>query len=412
MRPIALALAALLTLVSAAHAEPDFFTDQPYAEALAAAAEQGKLLFVKGTAVWCEPCHRMDRTTFADSRVRAWLTENAVSVAVDVDDQEDLARELKIGAMPTVIVFHGEQELGRVIGYREAPTLLEWLQELKNVAPGDAGRNDFGGRPDPWLAKSKRENAIRLWREGDLEGATQECLWLLNNAELIHVSALPMFEELATLHAPARELFTVLRDRLSGSLAEDAITQRERGIWLQLNTVVLKDPQPVVAWAEVLAASGKISPVRDMQWSMISRAVGEAERWDLLGTLVPAPLAEVERAVFIKRFVQEHVDEADGKITAETVSDVVNEFRREMSGLHAGLLHAGRDDEAWSVLAWVLPADDTLEMRCAIVERCIELGVPRASHREVIGRRAGYGPEVRELRIRLDKEIGRTLSVP
>ena len=122
---------ALAVTACAALAEPAFFTEKPYAEAKQTAADNDKLLFVKATAVWCGPCKMMDRTTFTDQRVIDWLTANAVSVSVDVDDEPQLAGRLRIRAMPTTILMRGDEELARVVGYRDADDLLEWLGEAQ-----------------------------------------------------------------------------------------------------------------------------------------------------------------------------------------------------------------------------------------------------------------------------------------
>lgn len=103
-------LLALAVTACARLAEPAFFTEKPYAEAKQAAADNDKLLFVKATAVWCGPCKMMDRTTFTDQRVIDWLTENAVSVSVDVDEEPQLAGRLRIRAMPTTILMRGDEE--------------------------------------------------------------------------------------------------------------------------------------------------------------------------------------------------------------------------------------------------------------------------------------------------------------
>ena len=128
----ALTLTAALLTAATALAEPEFFTDKPYAQAKTDAAAGDKLLFVKATADWCGPCKMMDRTTFVDQRVVDWLTERAVSVSVDEDDQPELAGRLKLRAMPTTILFRGDEELARGVGYRDADALLAWLGEASD----------------------------------------------------------------------------------------------------------------------------------------------------------------------------------------------------------------------------------------------------------------------------------------
>ncbi len=106
---------------------PHVFSELSLAEAQAEAIEQDKILLVDATADWCQPCKLMERTTWVDPEVIAWIKLNAIAIQVDVDKQEAEARELRIQAMPTVILFKDGSELNRALGYSDAPKLLDWL---------------------------------------------------------------------------------------------------------------------------------------------------------------------------------------------------------------------------------------------------------------------------------------------
>jgi thiol-disulfide isomerase/thioredoxin len=110
---------------------PPVFDQRPYAEAKAAAAAEGKWFIVKATAVWCGPCKQMDKTTWRDEKVVAWCEANAIVVAVDVDQEPSLAKELAVEGMPTMIAFReGQTEAARVLGFRPAGDFLAWLENL------------------------------------------------------------------------------------------------------------------------------------------------------------------------------------------------------------------------------------------------------------------------------------------
>ena len=110
-----------------ANATPQVFSELSLAEAKAKAVEQDKILLVDATADWCQPCQVMERTTWVDPEVIAWINLNAIAIQVDVDRQREEAKELNIQAMPTIIVFKDGRELDRAVGYKNASELLAWL---------------------------------------------------------------------------------------------------------------------------------------------------------------------------------------------------------------------------------------------------------------------------------------------
>jgi len=73
----------------------------------------------------------MDRTTWRDEKVVAWLAANAIAVQLDVDEEQDLAAKLNIEAMPTVIALkEGGPEFDRIIGYRRPAEFLTWAEAI------------------------------------------------------------------------------------------------------------------------------------------------------------------------------------------------------------------------------------------------------------------------------------------
>ena len=71
------------------------------------------------------PCRKMDKTTWVDETVVKWLEEHAVTLQFDVDKEKKLFEQLKIKAMPTLIVYKEGEEFDRAIGYKTADELLE-----------------------------------------------------------------------------------------------------------------------------------------------------------------------------------------------------------------------------------------------------------------------------------------------
>jgi thioredoxin 2 len=106
---------------------PAVFESIAFDEALARSQQRGDWLVVKVTANWCPPCKTMDRTTFSDEGVVEWVRANGAAIALDVDKHPAEAARLGVRGLPTTILLHRGQEVGRVSGSVPPAMFLSWL---------------------------------------------------------------------------------------------------------------------------------------------------------------------------------------------------------------------------------------------------------------------------------------------
>jgi thioredoxin 1 len=71
-----------------------------------------KFLIIKASASWCGPC-RAVQPKYHDM---AQKYTNSVFVTFDVDEQQDIAEQFSISAMPTFIVVKGRDIIKRIEG--------------------------------------------------------------------------------------------------------------------------------------------------------------------------------------------------------------------------------------------------------------------------------------------------------
>jgi uncharacterized protein YyaL (SSP411 family) len=71
------------------------------ADAFARAAREGKPVLLSITAAWCQACHEMDHTTYADPEVAAMVRDRFVAVRVDTDRRPDINERYNLGGWPT-----------------------------------------------------------------------------------------------------------------------------------------------------------------------------------------------------------------------------------------------------------------------------------------------------------------------
>jgi len=81
------------------------------ADAFARAAREGKPVLLSITAAWCQACHEMDRTTYADPEVAALVRDRFVPVRVDTDRRPDINERYNLGGWPTTAFLTADGEV-------------------------------------------------------------------------------------------------------------------------------------------------------------------------------------------------------------------------------------------------------------------------------------------------------------
>jgi thioredoxin-like negative regulator of GroEL len=127
----ALVAALCLTTVGAQHVTPPVFQQLDFDHALRQAKADGKLLVLDCMTSWCGPCKVMDKTTWVDPKLVAWLEQHTIAVQLDMDHHEALKKQLGLRAYPTVYVFKDGEKADQVVGLRKAPFIIDWLTGIQ-----------------------------------------------------------------------------------------------------------------------------------------------------------------------------------------------------------------------------------------------------------------------------------------
>jgi thioredoxin-like negative regulator of GroEL len=75
------------------------------------------------TADWCNPCKQT--RPYVEELVRE--TENLTVLFIDLDIEHELAAELEVRSIPTLILFKDEKEIKRVSGAQTLSTLKQFI---------------------------------------------------------------------------------------------------------------------------------------------------------------------------------------------------------------------------------------------------------------------------------------------
>jgi thiol-disulfide isomerase/thioredoxin len=410
-RPLLAACFALLTVAAGAWADdelPPVFDRRPYAEAKKAAEEGKKWFIVKGTAKWCLPCKQMDQTTWRDEKVVKWLTDNAVVVAVDVDQLKPLATELKIQAMPTMIAFREGQEFDRVSGRKEPAEFLAWLE---GIARGEKSietiRAKAGTREGTVDVKARLNLARELTRAGKEDEATDEFVWLwqhmLEHDEGFYGVRLSYvvrdMGRLASRNPKAKQRFTELRDETGKLIQGEKVDTDDMVDWVNLNEVI-GDMAATLAWYDKVKNEPRWRPLISRVAMDLENLLVAENRWADVGKLYDDPFEEIREQNELMRMrpateLPPGLSEAD----RAKIEEIPHRQLREKAGvLYAGLLAADRKDDAAKLAAAAREMDDSPKMTIALIETALQAKQPRAEHLEWLDQLGGADDERTKLR--------------
>lgn len=81
-----------------------------------------KPVLVDFNATWCPPCQAMHP-------IVEELADDYKVVAVDIDDQEELAEQYEVSGIPCFVVFKDGEEIDRRVGMQSKKRLIKMLEQ-------------------------------------------------------------------------------------------------------------------------------------------------------------------------------------------------------------------------------------------------------------------------------------------
>ena len=128
-------LLALMTIISTNVMAQTNFSDISFSEALVAASQEGKQVFIDFYTDWCGPCKRMSRETFPKESVGEYMNKHFVNLKINAEKGEgvELAKKYNITAYPTFVVLDAKgNECGRCLGFRDADAFIGELDKMRD----------------------------------------------------------------------------------------------------------------------------------------------------------------------------------------------------------------------------------------------------------------------------------------
>ena len=115
-----------------------------YDEGLARAQSENKHIFLNFHADWCGYCIKMEKETFTDAAVIAYLNKNFIPIMVDSDKEKKIAGAYNVRALPTSWFLEPDKsKISTLPGYVDAKQLLNILKYIKTGSYKKMSFKDF-----------------------------------------------------------------------------------------------------------------------------------------------------------------------------------------------------------------------------------------------------------------------------
>lgn len=118
IKSLAIAVLAVFAFSTATAQGVNFFKGT-FAEGVAKAKEENKLIFIDFYTTWCGPCKKMDKEIFPKAIVGDYFNQHFVSLKIDAEKGEGitLANKYEVKGYPTLLVLNADEtEKNRLVG--------------------------------------------------------------------------------------------------------------------------------------------------------------------------------------------------------------------------------------------------------------------------------------------------------
>lgn len=115
-----------------------------YAEGRQRGEAENKKVFLVFNADWCRYCLKMEKETFQDPTVIAYVNRNFVPISVNSDKQQDIASKYNVRGLPsTWFISENGDRIGNRPGYISSKEMLNVLKYIGTDSYQSMSFRDF-----------------------------------------------------------------------------------------------------------------------------------------------------------------------------------------------------------------------------------------------------------------------------
>jgi thiol-disulfide isomerase/thioredoxin len=385
-----LMVAIIVLIFAGASRGEEPFAKMSFKEACAAAKRDSKVVLIDFYTTWCGPCKRMDKTTWKDKKVIAWMKEKTVALKVDAEEDVELAKKYTIEGYPTIVLIKPDgTEIDRLVGGRDADGFLEDANAALSGKDGVARAKEKlkGGENDPMMRK---QYAQSLEQKGKYDEALDEYLWCFDHgASSAGFGGVRLSFLLSDIHRlsaklpRAREELIKRRDKAEGSIFDNTIED-----WPF-------EPKRMATFMEYIAINRTLGD-HDKTLTFYDKLTGRQETDPILARMLLRDVAEllVEKKRYAdllkgagnpKDFVEQEISQFSMMTKAlskskhaDTMKDAAVSLRKgvvdDCTPVYESLVGTGQHKQAEWVSSKLIEFDGSAETYIALMKRAVRAG--------------------------------------
>ncbi len=366
------------------------FAKMSFKEACAAAKRHKKVVLIDFYTTWCGPCKRMDKTTWKDKKVIAWMKEKTIALKVDAEADVELAKKYDIEGYPTIVFIKPDgTEIDRLVGGRDADGFLEDANAALSGKDGVARAKEKlkGKENDP---SQRMQYGRSLEQKGKYDEALDEYLWCFDHG-LEHNPAfsgvrlsflLSNIHQLSAKLPRARDELLKRRDKAEAAINkgpsrnDDANPARSGAImeFVAINRT-FGDDQKTLELYDKLIKQGEIDGVvaRLLLREVSGQLIKDKRYADLLKG-VGDPKAYVVQA--ITQFEQiQAITKAQARDHAEEVASMMKRsLMEECTPVFESLVGTDQTRQANSISKKLIDFDGSADTYVTLIQRAVRAG--------------------------------------
>lgn len=380
-----------LLVAATAVADGVKFHDLAYDEAAARAEAEEKIVFIDFFTTWCLPCKEMDRTTFQDPEVAAWLAEHAIALKVGAEENETneaLAARFGVKSFPNYVYLTPKGELlDRITGKKNSE---EFIELSASVIAGDnaviRARRALAqrGENDPMLRMRLADALRELGRNDE---ALREYLWCFDEGAEhdpayrgVRMSfLLGYIARLGDSYPPAREALVERRDTAKQRILDGETGDDAARVFARINDT-LGEGTSTLALFDTLKDNDALhaAVARMLVYDAFDLLVDAKRYGDIVSHLDVAGRAAFQLRMFDDGVKREKENEANfGELMLEAQRDVRTRLTRQsVAACYQVLVGVGEHEEATSIAKQLIERIDDAETLNALARAGYHTGSP------------------------------------